>query len=314
MKKITIIGAGSVGTAAAFYLAEKRVANILMIDIEKGRAKGKALDLMEAAPIRSYDVHVDGSDEFRDMEGSDVIVVAAGVVRKPEMMRLDLLEKNIEVVDGIITQIRKYAPKAFLVVLTEPVDTLVYYFIKKGGFNRRKVMGVSGVLDSTRLRQFIAEEMDVSSVDTTAIVLGGHHDYMVILPRYARVEGIPITELLPPDKVERLVGRTRKAGTEIVQALKTGSACNALGAAVSEIVEAVIRDVRRIVCGPVYLNGEYGQKDICLGVPVMLGKNGVEKVIELDLTLSERESLDKSAAVVRNTVQSLGLEKSKEEG
>jgi len=314
--KVTIIGAGSVGTAAAFYLAEKRVANVLLIDSVEGRSKGKALDLMEAAPIRGYDVRVEGSDDFKDMAGSKVVVIAAGLVRKPEMMRQDLLEQNVKVIDDILEKVKKHAPKAILINLTEPVDTLTYYIIKKGGFSSSKVMGVSGALDSSRLREFIAQELNVSSVDTTAIIIGGHHDYMVIPPRYARVEGVPITELLPPEKVESLVARTRVAGTEIVESLKTGSASNAPGAAVADMVEAIVRNSRRIVCAPSMLNGEYGHKNICLGVPVLLSKNGVEKIIELELTLAEKEAFDKSAAVVKNTIKSLELEteKKKEEG
>lgn len=307
MDKVSIIGAGNVGTAAAFYLAEKRVADVMLIDIEEGRARGKALDLMEAAPIRGFDVDLDGSDDFKALSGSKVVVIAAGVVRKPEMMRQDLLEHNIKIIDGIIEAVKKHAPKAILINLSEPVDTLSYYLIRKGGFDSKKVMGVSGALDSTRFREFIAEELNVSSVDTTAIIIGGHHDYMVILPRYARVEGIPITELLAPEKVEHIVARTRKAGTEIVESLKTGSASYAPGAAVADMVEAIIRDSKRIVCAPAYLNGEYGHKEICLGVPVLLGKNGIEKVVELELTLAEKEAFDKSAAVVKNTMKTLEL-------
>jgi malate dehydrogenase len=314
VEKVTIVGAGSVGTAAAFYLAEKRVSDIMLIDTEEGRARGKALDLMEAAPIRGYDVHLDGSDDFKDMAGSKVVVIAAGVVRKPEMMRQDLLEQNIQVMDSIIEKVKQHAPKAILINLTEPVDTLTYYLIKKGGFNPSKVMGVSGALDSTRLREFIAQELNVSSVDTTAIIIGGHHDYMVILPRYARVEGIPITELLPHEKVESLVARTRRAGSEIVESLKTGSASNAPGAAVADMVEAIVRDSKKIVCAPAHLNGEYGHKDICLGVPILLSKNGIEKIVELELTLEEKEAFDKSATVVKHTMKSLELESEKKEG
>lgn len=314
MEKVTIIGAGNVGTAAAFYLAEKRVADIMLIDVEEGRSRGKALDLMEAAPIRGYDVQVEGSDDFKDMTGSKVVVIAAGIVRKPEMMRQDLLEHNIKIVDDIIEKVKEFAPKSILINLTEPVDTLTYYVIKKWGFDEKRVMGVSGALDSSRLREFIAQELDVSSVDTTAIIIGGHHDYMVIPPRYARVEGIPITELLPPERVEKLIDRTRKAGSEIVDSLKTGSASNAPGAAVADMVEAIVRDSKRIVCTPAFLNGEYGHKDICLGVPVLLSKKGIEKVIELDLTLAEKEAFDKSAAVVKNTIRLLDLETEKKEG
>ncbi len=311
MNKVTIIGAGNVGTAAAFYLAEKRVANVMLIDIVEGRAKGKALDLMEAAPIRAYDVKIEGSDDFSSIKGSKVVVIAAGMVRKPEMLRLDLLEQNMKVMDELIKVIKKYEPNAIIINLTEPVDTMTYYIIKAGGFNPSRVLGVSGVLDSTRFREFIAQELDVSSMNTTAIILGGHHDYMVIMPRYARVEGIPITELLPPEKVEKLIERTRRAGTEIVESLKSGSASNAPGAAVAEMVEAIVRDSRRIICAASYLNGEYGHKDICLGVPVLLSKNGIEKIIELELTLSEKEAFDKSAAVVKNAIKSLDIDTEK---
>lgn len=314
MDKVTIIGAGNVGTAAAFYLAEKRVADVMLIDVVEGRSKGKALDLMEAAPIRGYDVHVMGSDSFEDMAGSKVVVIAAGMVRKPEMMRQDLLEYNIEVIDAIMPEVQKHAPKAIVINLSEPVDSLTYYIIKKWGFNPKKVLGVSGALDSSRLREFIAQELNVSSVDTTAIIIGGHHNYMLILPRYARVEGIPITELLPTEKIEALVARTRSAGSEIVESLKTGSASNAPGAAVSEMVEAIIRNSKRIVCAPVFLNGEYGHKDLCLGVPVALDKNGIQKIIELDLTLAEHEAFDKSVAVVKNTNKTLELDTPKKEG
>lgn len=314
MDKVTIIGSGNVGTAAAFYLAEKRVADVMLIDVAEGRSKGKALDLMEAAPIRGYDVHLSGSDELKDMAGSKVVVIAAGLVRKPEMMRQDLLEQNVKVIDEITDKIKQHAPKAIIINLTEPVDTLTYYLIKKGGFDPSKVLGVSGALDSSRLREFIAQELDVSSVNTSGIIIGGHHDYMVILPRYARVEGIPITELLPPEKVEDLVNRTRKAGSEIVDSLKTGSASNAPGAAVADMVEAIVRDSKRIVCAPAYLSGEYGHEDICLGVPVLLSKNGIEKIVELELTLAEKEAFDKSAAVVKNTMKSLELESEKKEG
>jgi len=314
LDKVTIIGAGNVGTSAAFYLAEKRVANIMLIDIAEGKARGKALDLMEAAPIRGYDVKVEGSNDFKDMVGSKVVVIAAGVVRKPEMLRLDLLESNKKIVDDVIDRITKHAPDAVIVNLTEPVDTLTYYIVKKGGFSSEKVMGVSGALDSTRLREFIAEELEVSSVDTTALVLGGHHDYMVILSRYARVEGIPITELLPPEKVENLIEKTRKAGKEIIENLKRGSSASAPGAAVADMVESIIRDAKKIICAPAYLDEEYGQKDICLGVPVLLGKDGIEKIVELELTLAEKEAFDKSAAIVRNTIKSLELETEKKEG
>ena len=307
MDKVTIIGAGNVGTAAAFYLAENKVSNVLLIDTAEGLAKGKALDLMEAAPIRGYDVYVDGTDHFENMKGSKVVVIAAGSPRKPEMLRLDLLEQNIKIIDSILEQISLHAPDAIIINLTEPVDSLTYYIIRKKGFKASKVMGVTGVLDSARLRKFIAKELDVSIVDTTAIVVGGHHDYMVIPPRYARVEGIPITELMPRERVDVMIERTRNAGKEIVDLLKTGSASSAPGAAVAELVEAIVRDTEKILCVAAYLNGEYGHKDICLGVPALLGKNGIKKIVEIELTLTEQEAFDKSAAVVQNVIKTLDL-------
>ena len=307
MDKVTIIGAGNVGTAAAFYLAENKVSNVLLIDTAEGLAKGKALDLMEAAPIRGYDVYVDGTDHFENMKGSKVVVIAAGSPRKPEMLRLDLLEQNIKIIDSILEQISLHAPDAIIINLTEPVDSLTYYIIRKKGFKASKVMGVTGVLDSARLRKFIAKELDVSIVDTTAIVVGGHHDYMVIPPRYARVEGIPITELMPRERVDVMIERTRNAGKEIVDLLKTGSASSAPGAAVAELVEAIVRDTEKILCVAAYLNGEYGHKDICLGVPALLGKSGIKKIVEIELTLTEQEAFDKSAAVVQNVIKTLDL-------
>jgi len=312
MEKVSIIGAGNVGTDTAFYIAEKKLANVMLIDNVKGKSRGKALDLMEAAPIRGYDIVIDGSDDFKDMKGSKVVVIAAGKVRRPGMLRLDLLELNVKVIDSIVKEIVTYAPDSTVIILTEPVDAITYYTLKISGLKPEKVMGVAGVLDSTRLCEFVAEELNVSTADTTAIILGGHHDYMVILPRYARVEGIPITELLPKEKIDRLIERTRNAGAEIVSNLKTGSASCAPAASVAEMVEAIVRNDHRIMCCPAYLNGEYGHKDICLGVPVQLGVKGIEKVIELELTLKEKEAFDHSASVVRNAINTFEFEEEKE--
>ncbi|MEW6685333.1 MAG: malate dehydrogenase [Candidatus Edwardsbacteria bacterium] len=308
MKKISIIGAGNVGANAAFYIAEKNFADVMLIDITEGRAKGKALDLMQAAPIRDYNAKIDGSDNFADIVNSEVIVICAGHVRKPHMSRLDLLEENKKVVEPIVGEILKYAPESIVIIVTEPVDTLTYFVWKKGGFKPNKVMGMAGVLDTTRLREFIAKELQVSTADTTAMVLGGHHDYMVILPRYARVEGIPITELLPRERIDKIIKHTREAGTEILSYLKTATASYAPAAAIAEMVEAIIKDTKRILCLPACLNGEYGLRGICLGVPVMLGKNGVEKIIELQLTLEEREEFEQSVNIVRNSISALDLE------
>ena len=305
MKKISIIGAGNVGSTTAFYIAEKNFSDVMLIDIAEGRAKGKALDLMEAAPVRNYDAKIDGSDNIEDIAGSDVVVITAGHVRKPEMSRLDLLEVNAKVIEPIIQKIKQYTPNAIIINITEPVDALTYYIWKKGGFESKKIIGMTGVLDTTRLREFISKELQVSTADTTALVIGGHHDYMAILPRYARVEGIPITQLLPKEKINKIIKHTREAGTEILSYLKTATAHYAPAAAIAEMVEAIIKDTRSILCVSACLQGEYGIKDLCLGVPAIIGANGVEKVIELQLTIEERQQFEESETVIRNAVEVL---------
>lgn len=305
MKKISIIGAGNVGSTTAFYIAEKNFSDVMLIDIAEGRAKGKALDLMEAAPVRNYDAKIDGSDNIEDIAGSDVVVITAGHVRKPEMSRLDLLEVNAKVIEPIIQKIKQYTPNAIIINITEPVDALTYYIWKKGGFESKKIIGMTGVLDTTRLREFISKELQVSTTDTTALVIGGHHDYMAILPRYARVEGIPITQLLPKEKINKIIKHTREAGTEILSYLKTATAHYAPAAAIAEMVEAIIKDTRSILCVSACLQGEYGIKDLCLGVPAIIGVNGVEKVIELQLTIEERQQFEESETVIRNAVEVL---------
>lgn len=305
MKKISIIGAGNVGSTTAFYIAEKNFSDVMLIDIAEGRAKGKALDLMEAAPVRNYDTKIDGSDNIEDIAGSDVVVITAGHVRKPEMSRLDLLEVNAKVIEPIIQKIKQYTPTAIIINITEPVDALTYYIWKKGGFESKKIIGMTGVLDTTRLREFISKELQVSTADTTALVIGGHHDYMAILPRYARVEGIPITQLLPKEKINKIIKHTREAGTEILSYLKTATAHYAPAAAIAEMVEAIIKDTRSILCVSACLQGEYGIKNLCLGVPAIIGANGVEKVIELQLTIEERQQFEESETVIRNAVEVL---------
>lgn len=307
MKKVSIIGAGNVGANTAFYIGEKNFADVMLIDIVEGRAKGKALDLMEAAPVRYYDAKIDGSDNFADMAGSEVVVITAGHVRKPQMSRLDLLETNAKVLDSIIPQIKKHAPEAVVINITEPVDALTCYIWKKGGFDPKKVIGMTGVLDSTRLREFISKELQVSTANTTAVVIGGHHDYMVIIPRYASVEGIPITQLLPQEKIDNLIKRTRAAGGEILAHLKTATAHYAPAAAIAEIAEAIIKDSKRVLCVSACLQSEYDVKDLCLGVPAIIGAGGVEKVIELTLTIEERHQFEESVAVIKNAVDTLEI-------
>jgi malate dehydrogenase len=307
MKKVTIIGAGNVGANAAFYIGEKNFADVMLIDVVEGRAKGKALDLMEAAPVRYYDAKIDGSDNIDDIAGSEVVVITAGHVRKPQMSRLDLLETNAKVVDPIIPMIKKHAPEAVIINITEPVDALTYYLWKKGGFDPKKVIGMTGVLDTTRLREFISKELQVSTANTTAVVIGGHHDFMVIIPRYASVEGIPITQLLPQERIENLIKRTRSAGSEILAHLKTATAHYAPAAAIAEICEAIIKDAKRVLCVSACLQGEYDVKDLCLGVPAIIGAGGVEKVLELTLTIEERQQFDESVSVIKNAVDTLEI-------
>jgi malate dehydrogenase len=305
MKKVSVIGSGNVGTNAAFYIAEKRVADVVLIDTVEGLAEGKSLDLMEAAPIRGYDVGIRGSSNPQDLSGSDVVVITAGKVR------LHVFEENAHIVIPICEEIKKYAPDSIVIVVTEPVDALTHLVLKKTGFTRQKVLGAAGVLDSVRLQYFIAEKLDVSPLDVTAMVLAGHHDHMLPVFRYCRVAGIPVTELLGEEVLDHLRERVRNAGGEIVSHLKTGSAFYAAAAGVAEMVEVIVREKKRILSAPAYVEGEYGLHDICLGVPVLLGGNGIEKILELELTREEREALKLSASVLeemqRDFLASIGL-------
>ncbi len=301
MKKITIIGAGNVGTSAALYIAEKNLGDVHLIDIQPGLARGKALDLMQAAPIRDYDIRITGSDDFADMADSDVIVVTAGKVRTPGMRRQDLLMANAEIVGSFPEVIRKTAPAAVVIVVTEPVDAMTYLLLKKTGFPPSRVMGLTGVLDVTRFRYYVAEELGVSAQDVSAMVIGGHHQYMVPVVKYTRVSGIPLNELFPPEKITEIISRVRDAGATIVEHLQHGSSFYTPGACVSEMVEAVVRDRKRILPVATLLQGEYGLDDICLGIPALIGKAGVEKVYRLKLAEEDLAALRKSADVVADS-------------
>ncbi|MBW2056901.1 MAG: malate dehydrogenase [Deltaproteobacteria bacterium] len=311
MKKVGIIGSGNVGTNAAFYIAEKRVANVHLIDVVEGLAEGKALDLMEAAPIRGYDVEIRGSSSPEDLTGSDVVVVAAGKVRLPGMKREDVLEENAGIVAPICREITRWAPESIVVVVTEPVDTMTHLVLKQTGFDPRRVMGVAGVLDGVRLRYFIARKLGISPLDVTAMVLAGHHDYMVPVFEYCRVAGIPVKDLLSEKELGELQKSVRNAGGEIVSHLKTGSAFDAAAASVAEMVEVIVRDKKRILSAPAYVQGEYGIEGICLGVPILLGARGIERIFELELTDEETAALKVSASVLegmqREFLTSLGL-------
>lgn len=304
-KKISIIGSGDVGTNAALFIAEKKIANVVLVDIKDGIPQGKSLDLMEAGPIRGYNGFVSGGTNLSAIADSDVVVIAAGKVRTPWMQRADVLSDNATVVNTLIEPIIKYASEAVIVVVTEPVDAMTFLVQRKTGFSRRRVLGMAGVLDSERLRYFIAERLGVSILDTAAMVIGGHHQFMIPLPQYCRVAGIPITEFLDEDQIQGLTDRVRKANEEILTLLKTSSSCMAAAAAVSEIVEIIVSDERRIIAAPVVLEGEYGLDDICLGVPVILGAEGVRRILSVSLTPDQKEALAFFANRVKDSQNNL---------
>jgi len=305
MKKVTIIGSGHVGASSALYISEKRLANVVLIDVVEGLAHGRALDSVEAAPIRHYDTRINGTTNFAEMVDSDVVVVTAGKARKPGMSRDDLLKINAKIISSISKEIARYAPNTIIIMVTNPLDVMAYVALKVSGFALKRVVGMAGVLDSTRFRYFLADKLGVNVGDTTALVLGGHGDSMVPLPRYATVSGIPIPELLEKDDIDKLIERTRKGGAEIVSYLKTGSAFWAPAAGVAEMVECVIRDKMRILPCSAYMRGEYGIEGIFVGVPIKLGKNGVEEIIELSLAKEENEALANSASKVKSIVEKL---------
>ncbi len=297
--KISIIGAGHVGAEAALGLVTKDVGDIVLVDIKEGMPQGKALDMYEAMPLLGSSVSVQGTNTYDEIEGSDVVVITAGLPRKPGMTREDLLKTNFEIVKGVCEEVKKRAPNAVVIIVTNPLDAMVYTAYKVLGFERTRVMGMAGALDSTRFRAFLAMELGVSPADVTAMVLGTHGDLMVPLPRYASVAGIPITELLPEEKIQAIVDRTRTAGTEIVKLLKTGSAYYAPGLATAAMVESIVRDLNRVVPASVHLEGEYGIQDVFVGVPVVLGHGGVKRILELPLKEDELAKLRTSADHVK---------------
>lgn len=297
--KVTVVGAGNVGATAAQRLVEKEIADVVLVDILEGIPQGKALDIMESAPVEGFDARMRGSNGYELTDGSDVVVVTAGLARKPGMSRDDLVQKNTEIVSGVVREAARRSPDAVLIVVSNPLDAMCEVARRVSGFPRERVFGMAGILDSARMRWFIAEALDVSVESTHAFVLGGHGDTMVPLPRYSTVAGIPITELLPPEQVDAIVQRTRNGGIEIVNYYKTGSAYYAPSSAVVEMVESVLQDRKKILPCAAYLQGEYGMKDVYLGVPVKLGRRGVEQIIEVRLTDEERQALERSAASVR---------------
>ena len=305
--KVTVVGAGNVGASVAQYTVEKELADVVLVDIIEGIPQGKALDLLEAGPIHRYDSRLIGSNRYEETAGSDIVVVTAGFPRKPGMTRDDLLFKNAEVIQSVTQEVARRSPNAILIMVTNPLDAMVQLAWKVSGFPTRRVMGMAGILDSARFRTFIAMELGVSVENVTAFVLGGHGDTMVPLPRYSTVAGIPLPELLPKEKIEAIVTRTRDGGAEIVGLLKTGGAYYAPGAGVVEMIEAILKDKKKILPCAAYLDGQYGVKGLYVGVPVKLGRGGVEQVIEIKLTPEEDAAFKKSVAAVRELVEKLKL-------
>jgi malate dehydrogenase len=301
-RKVTIVGSGNVGATAAHWIASKELADVVLIDIIEGVPQGKGLDLLEAMPIEKRDCSVLGTQDYADTADSDIVVITAGVPRKPGMSRDDLLNINHKIMKDVVTKVVQYSPKCILIIVSNPLDAMAQAAYKMSGFPRERVIGMAGVLDSARFRTFIAQELQVSVENVTAFVLGGHGDTMVPLPRYSTVAGIPITELIEPARLEALVQRTRDGGAEIVKYLKTGSAFYAPSAAVTEMVEAILKDKKKILPCAVYLEGEYGISGLFVGVPVKLGAGGMEKIIEIKLTAAEKTELDRSAGAVKELV------------
>jgi len=298
-KKITVIGAGNVGATAAQRLAEKELCDVVLIDIIEGVPQGKALDLTEAAPVEKHDAHLIGANDYGACAGSDIVIITAGIPRKPGMSRDDLISTNAGIVKKVTQQIATLSPDAILIIVSNPLDAMCHVAYEVSGFPKERVIGMAGVLDSARLRAFISMELNVSVENTHAFVLGGHGDTMVPLPRYSTVAGIPITELMPQERIEALVDRTRNGGAEIVSLLKTGSAYYAPASAAVEMAESIIKDKKKILPCAVYLQGEYGLNDLFIGVPVKLGAGGVEEIIEINLTAEEKSALQNSAAAVQ---------------
>jgi malate dehydrogenase len=298
-KKITVIGAGNVGATAAQRLAEKELSDVVLIDIIEGVPQGKALDLTEAAPIEKHDAHLIGANDYDASAGSDIVIITAGIPRKPGMSRDDLISTNAGIVKNVTQQVAALSPDAILIVVSNPLDAMCHVAYEVSGFPKERVIGMAGVLDSARFRAFISMELNVSVENTHAFVLGGHGDTMVPLPRFSTVAGIPITELMPKERIEALVDRTRNGGAEIVSLLKTGSAYYAPASAAVEMAESIIKDKKKILPCAVYLQGEYGLNDLFMGVPVKLGAGGVEEIIEITLTAEEKSALQNSAAAVQ---------------
>lgn len=306
-KKVSVIGGGFTGATTAFLLAQKELCDVVLVDIQpmENPTKGKALDMLEASPVQGFDAKITGTSNYEDTKDSDIVIITAGMARKPGMSRDDLVQTNQNIIQSVTQEIVTYSPDCIIIILTNPVDAMTYTVLKESGFPKERVIGQSGVLDTARFRTFIAEELNVSVKDITGFVLGGHGDEMVPLVRYSYAGGIPLSTLLPEERLESIVDRTRKGGAEIVNLLGNGSAYYAPAASMVEMAEAILKDQRRILPSIAYLEGEYGFQDLCLGVPVILGAGGIEKIIELDLTVDEQAALTKSADSVRDVMKIL---------
>jgi len=298
--KISIIGAGAVGATTAHWIASKELGDVVLLDLVEGWPQGKALDLLESSPIEGFNVDVKGTNNYEDTKNSDVVVITAGIPRKPGMSRDDLISTNTKIVSDVSKNVAKHSPNAIIIVVTNPLDAMVYVAAKATGFQKNRILGMAGVLDSSRFRTFVAKELDVSVEDVQSMVLGGHGDTMVPLPRYSTVNGIPITELISAEKISAISERTRNGGGEIVNLLKTGSTSFAPGSAITEMIETILKDKKRILPCAAYCGSEYGVNGYFVGVPVKLGRNGVEEVIELKLNEEEKESFRKSVEHVKN--------------
>ncbi len=306
-KKVTIVGSGNVGATAAHWIASKELADVVLIDIIEGVPQGKGLDLLEAMPIERRDSHVKGTNDYADTANSDIVVITAGLPRKPGMSRDDLLKTNHKIMSDVVAKVVQYSPNTIIIVVSNPLDAMAQAAYKLSGFSRNRVIGMAGVLDSARFRTFIAEALDVSVENVNAFVLGGHGDTMVPLARYSTIAGIPVTEMMDQATLDKLVKRTRDGGIEIVNYLKTGSAYYAPSAAAVEMVEAILKDKKKIVPCAAYLEGEYGIHGLFVGVPVKLGERGIEKIIEIKLTAEEQAALNKSADAVKELVAVIGV-------
>ncbi len=306
-KKVSIIGAGHVGAHSALWIGLKEIADVVLVDIVEGMPAGKALDIMEASPVAGFDACIAGTNDYADIAGSDLVVITAGLARKPGMSRSDLIDKNSAILKGVVAEVVRYAPDSIIIVVTNPLDVMVHTAWKLSGFPPERVIGMAGALDSSRLRAFIAMELGVSVEDVQAMVIGGHADEMVPLGRYSTVAGIPLPQLLSAERIDALMERTKKAGGEIVALLKTGSAYYAPSAAVAEMAEAILKDKKRVIPCAVYCKDRYGLDGVFVGVPAKLGSSGVEEIIEIELDSRERADFDRSVAAIKELVAGLDI-------